>query len=184
MGSNAFVIYIIVGGIVWVILFRYAMNFKKSFKKQAYFSFWDIYCSKGGMMMFKISDLRSKDIINTQDGKKLGAIKDIELDLSEGRIQAIILPGPGKFLRLFGRSDDIIVPWEQIKKIGRDVVLVELDDFHNPSNQGEDLDQGETIVETILLLLMIINGNRQIFSGKIRKQPLTAFIGKRYTLTM
>ncbi|MCI8336987.1 MAG: YlmC/YmxH family sporulation protein [Peptococcaceae bacterium] len=86
--------------------------------------------------MFKISDLRSKDIINTQDGKKLGAIKDIELDLSEGRIQAIILPGPGKFLRLFGRSDDIIVPWEQIKKIGRDVVLVELDDFHSPSNHG------------------------------------------------
>ena len=79
--------------------------------------------------MFKISDLRSKDIVNTLDGKKLGAIKDIELDLAEGRIQAIILPGPGKILRIFGRSDDIVVPWEQIKKIGRDVVLVELDDF-------------------------------------------------------
>lgn len=92
--------------------------------------------------MFKISDLRSKDIINTMDGKKLGAIKDIELDLSEGRIQAIILPGPGKLFRLFGRSDDIVVPWEQIKKIGRDVVLVELDDFHNPSNTSGRGSQG------------------------------------------
>ena len=87
--------------------------------------------------MFKISDLRSKDIINTMDGKKLGAIKDIELDLAEGRIQSIILPGPGKFFRLFGRSDDVVVSWEQIKKIGRDVVLVELDDFHHSSNPGE-----------------------------------------------
>ena len=84
--------------------------------------------------MFKISDLRSKDIVNTLDGKKLGIIKDIELDLVDGRIKAIILPGPGKILKFFGRSDDVVVPWKKKKKIGRDVVLVELIDFHGPAN--------------------------------------------------
>lgn len=82
--------------------------------------------------MFRISDLRHKDIVNSIDGKRLGYIKDIELDLNEGRIKAIILPGENRLFSFFGRNDDIIVDWQQVKKIGVDVVLVELPGFAAP----------------------------------------------------
>jgi len=79
--------------------------------------------------MFRVSDLRNKDIINAIDGKKLGYIKDIEMDLHEGKIRALILPGNRSFLGLFGKNDDIIVDWTQIQKIGVDVILVEIHTF-------------------------------------------------------
>jgi len=43
--------------------------------------------------MAKISDLRVREVINIADGRKLGPIKDIDIDLEQGRISAIILPG-------------------------------------------------------------------------------------------
>jgi len=79
-------------------------------------------------MFIKISDLRDLEIININDGRRLGPIKDIELDLERGAIQAIVLPNytPGKIVGIFGRNDDLIVPWEKIRQIGIDVVLIDL----------------------------------------------------------
>ena len=82
--------------------------------------------------MFRISDLRHKDIINSNDGKRLGFIKDFEMDIVEGRITAIILPGENRMFSFLGRGDDLVVGWEQVKKIGVDVVLVDLPTFANP----------------------------------------------------
>ncbi|SDF06895.1 YlmC/YmxH family sporulation protein [Sporolituus thermophilus] len=75
--------------------------------------------------MLKTSDLKLKEVINVGDGKRLGTITDIEIDIETGRLTAIVVPGPGKFLGLFGRNDDIVIPWEKIHKIGLDVILVE-----------------------------------------------------------
>jgi len=78
--------------------------------------------------MVKISDLRMREIINIVDGRRLGMIKDIDINLEEGKIDAIILPGlnGGKFLGFLGKEEEIIVPWNKIKKIGMDVILVEV----------------------------------------------------------
>lgn len=85
--------------------------------------------------MIKISDLRIREVVNVLDGRRLGLIKDIDIDLEAGRIAAIILPGQGRFLGLFGREDELIVPWDKIKKIGIDVILVEIPPYQNG---GED----------------------------------------------
>ncbi|HHY45040.1 MAG TPA: YlmC/YmxH family sporulation protein [Firmicutes bacterium] len=76
--------------------------------------------------MIRASDLATRDVVNTVDGRRLGNIVDVELDLTNGRIVAVIVPGQPKMLGVFGRSDDYVVPWENIKKIGEDVILVEI----------------------------------------------------------
>ena len=79
--------------------------------------------------MIKVSELRQRDVINVVDGRRLGFIKDVELDIAEGKIKALILPGQGgKFLFFFGHNEDIIIPWEKVIRVGIDVILVE-----NPS---------------------------------------------------
>lgn len=78
--------------------------------------------------MIRVSELRSLEVINIGDGRRLGTIRDIDLDLQEGKIKAIVLPGNPRFLGLFGRRDDLVVSWQQIKKIGVDVILVDLEE--------------------------------------------------------
>lgn len=86
--------------------------------------------------MIKISDLRIREVVNIVDGRRLGLIKDIDIDLEAGRIAAIVLPGQGRFLGLFGRDDELIVPWEKIKKIGVDTILVEIAPYQNPKEDS------------------------------------------------
>lgn len=79
--------------------------------------------------MIKTSDLRQREVINVSDGKKLGFVNDLDIDLEEGKIKSIIIPAQGKIFSFFAKSGDYVIPWEQIKKIGSDVILVELNDF-------------------------------------------------------
>ena len=79
--------------------------------------------------MLKTSDLKVKEVINIIDGKRLGAITDIEIDVESGKLTSIVVPGNGKFLGLFGRNEDVVIPWEKISKIGFDVILVETATF-------------------------------------------------------
>jgi YlmC/YmxH family sporulation protein len=90
----------------------------------------------------KISDFQTKDVINIVDGKKLGQVSDLELDLRAGRIDSIVVPSQGKFFGLFGSSTDVVIPWKNIVKIGMDVVLVKLDDarVYRPP---EEVEQGQ-----------------------------------------
>ncbi|MDF2924001.1 MAG: YlmC/YmxH family sporulation protein [Paenibacillaceae bacterium] len=62
------------------------------------------------------------------DGKKLGQISDLELDLRQGRIDSIVVPTSGKLFGFWGGGADVVIPWKNIVKIGMDVVLVKLDD--------------------------------------------------------
>ena len=85
----------------------------------------------------KISDFQTKDVINIVDGKRLGQISDLELDLRNGRIDAIVVPSYSRFMGLFGGGSDLIIPWRNIVKIGSDVVLVKMDEIKERLGEGE-----------------------------------------------
>ena len=71
------------------------------------------------------NDLGSKIVISVCDGRKLGHICNYEIDLCEGRILAVFVPGESGRFGL-GRSGEIRIPWDKIKKIGEDAILVDV----------------------------------------------------------
>lgn len=86
--------------------------------------------------MVKISDFQIKDVVNVFDGKRLGNVGDIDINLSTGKIDAVVVGGTGKVLGIFGKEDNIVIPWKNILKIGEDVILVRYKD----SEEGHYLD--------------------------------------------
>jgi len=88
-------------------------------------------------MTYCVSDLKLKEVINVIDGKRLGAITDIEIDVESGTLTAIVVPGNGRFLGMFSRSEDVIIPWGKINKIGTDVILVEASAFAEVAHQDK-----------------------------------------------
>lgn len=81
---------------------------------------------KGILTMLNMSELQSKDIVNLADGTLLGHLTDIDINLENGRVDAIIIGG-GRMKSLFQRDEETVVPWKNIVKIGSDVILVRLD---------------------------------------------------------
>jgi YlmC/YmxH family sporulation protein len=74
--------------------------------------------------MVKISEFQIKDVVNVSDGKRLGNIGDIEINLSTGKIEAVVISGSGRVLGFFGKENEVVIPWKNIIKIGQDVILV------------------------------------------------------------
>ncbi len=74
----------------------------------------------------KLSELKCKEVICVADGRRLGFVCDGKVELPEGHLCAIIVPGPCRFLGLFGRRDDYVIPWCAIKRIGPDIILVDI----------------------------------------------------------
>lgn len=77
-------------------------------------------------MLMKMSELRCKEVICVADGRRLGFVCDLEVEIPEGCVKSIIVPGPCRFLGLFGRKDDFVIPWGCIKRIGPDIILVDI----------------------------------------------------------
>ena len=75
----------------------------------------------------KISELQEKDVVNIADGRKLGQIYDLELDMQKGVIQAIVVPGETRWFGLVSGGHEWVIPWRHIVKIGSDVILVRLE---------------------------------------------------------
>ena len=73
------------------------------------------------------SELKSKDVINIVDGKRLGRPIDVIFN-DCACIKALVVPGQKSLLNLIkGVKEGAVLPWERVKQIGDDVILVELD---------------------------------------------------------
>ena len=58
--------------------------------------------------------------------KDFGYVQDVTADLQTGVITSIIVPGNNKVFNLFAGKDEIVIPWEKIKCIGDEIILVEI----------------------------------------------------------
>ena len=73
------------------------------------------------------SELRQKDVINICDGRRLGRPFDLVLN-EHACIEAILVPCPGGLLSMFkGDRDGMAISWSRVRRIGDDVILVELE---------------------------------------------------------
>ena len=71
-------------------------------------------------------DFKHKEVINIVDGKRMGYVQDVCADLENGVITSIIVPGNNKLRNVFSGNNEIVIPWQNIKCIGEDVILVEI----------------------------------------------------------
>ena len=74
----------------------------------------------------RICELREKEVINICNCECLGFVVDVDIDVCTGCVCALIIPRCGKLWGFMGKNDDLIIPWCQIKRIGPDIILVEI----------------------------------------------------------
>lgn len=75
--------------------------------------------------LIALSQIRQMEVIEISTGKRLGFISDIIFDDDFTRIESLVLPPDGGFFGLFKKKDEVIIPWEDIKTLGIDVILIE-----------------------------------------------------------
>lgn len=81
----------------------------------------------------KVSELRMLDIVNIEDGRRLGPIIDLDLDLEKGQVDGIVVlvSSRGRGFLGGGKSGDVFIPWEKVIKVGVDVILVDARELNN-----------------------------------------------------
>ena len=83
-------------------------------------------------------ELKSKQVINSVDGKCLGRISDIIFDVSTACALGFVVPQQTEgFLGLFKGGKEIFIPFDCVLKIGVDVILVELYVDDRPQHKGK-----------------------------------------------
>ncbi|MEG1520521.1 MAG: YlmC/YmxH family sporulation protein, partial [Clostridia bacterium] len=90
-------------------------------------------------MNIEFNELKMKEVVNILNGKRLGRVCNLVIDCEVGQIRGIIVPG-SKGLSFFKGADDIYIPWKNIKKIGDDIIMVELimnDECCRPSENAK-----------------------------------------------
>lgn len=75
-------------------------------------------------MSCTLSELRNKEVINQQNGVRIGFVDDLEVDTRNAKVCALVIYGRLKLFGLLGRKDDCVIPWDNICLVGEDTILV------------------------------------------------------------
>ena len=77
------------------------------------------------MAVCRFSDYQCKEVINVSDGCRLGYVRDLEVNVGDGCICAIYVPGPWRWSSVFHRNC-CRIPWSCIRQVGSDLILVDV----------------------------------------------------------
>ncbi len=75
----------------------------------------------------RLSILQKKDVINIGDGTKIGNIIDIKIDEVTGKIESLIIERTGLSFNIFSNRGEFEIKFNQIEKVGEDVIIVRLE---------------------------------------------------------
>ena len=81
-----------------------------------------------GEILMRLCELKNCEVINVRNCKRLGCVADVDIDICCGRVLAIIVPVPGKFFFCLGREKEYVIRWCDIKQVGCDIILVDVDE--------------------------------------------------------
>lgn len=80
----------------------------------------------------RLSELTGKEVINIGDGARLGLVDECDLvfDCRTGRISAMLLPRRNWLTALWGDARVSTIPWRTIRRIGEEVIIVDLNNAY------------------------------------------------------
>ena len=76
-------------------------------------------------MGIRVTDMRCKEVVCVSDGSRLGFVSDVEVEIPDGKVCALVVPGRCRFFGLLGRVEDFVIPWRSICRVGGDIILVD-----------------------------------------------------------
>lgn len=74
---------------------------------------------------YSVNSLRDKEVINICDGRRLGYIYDVEINICSGCVTAIVVLFDCRVFG-FGKCEELVIPWDKIQCFGEDAVLVSI----------------------------------------------------------
>lgn len=74
----------------------------------------------------RLSELAKKDVININDGSKIGNITDILID-DKGYVLSLVVDKSNFSFSFFTANDEMLIDFNNIEKIGEDVIIVKIE---------------------------------------------------------
>lgn len=82
------------------------------------------------------SDLACKEVVNCRDGRSIGFADDLNIDTEGGTILSLLVKEQGKIF-CFSKNRQIEIAYENIQKIGKDIILVDMPYLPDPCDGRE-----------------------------------------------
>ena len=73
-----------------------------------------------------LSSFCDKDVVNVDNGEKLGKVRNVDINIINGKINHIIVSINQSFSNLFKNKKKLTISWDKIVKIGGEIILVDL----------------------------------------------------------
>ncbi|WP_053362168.1 YlmC/YmxH family sporulation protein [Bacillus sp. FJAT-27251] len=75
----------------------------------------------------RLSELGGKEIVDVKKAERLGVLGQTDLEINErtGQVEALVIPSL-KWFGLKRQGGEMRVPWRHIKKIGADMVIIDI----------------------------------------------------------
>lgn len=89
-------------------------------------------------MICRFAELQYKEIIDITSGTRYGFVSDVELDLDHGSIESVIIRGRPRLWGLLGREPDAVFPWPAVRRVGEDIILVDVSSLNGGEREQAD----------------------------------------------